>query len=560
MSTTIRVSRGTLLYRAAATLEEFPEPEICQDTDKYGVYFSTHWWLSAAMVLEYGRSLELGVYVLTKDINVLYGKYSFRYLTMDKFFDAEGNLRPNVPLDPIHNQSHFDPSAIPTEQIPVPASWDRDGKDGQVFVSDRDLHAVQYVNTVHLEYNHTRQVLEHGDDLTLSQHLESSPRNRGNVNTTLCEQANELRDHVLSFLANTYVFSWERGDNDLDLESYRDTALETAKRLRQDAMNYTTSFENKTGVCYAISVLNLFLRLDTIWDYLDAFRKVDYPMIRSLLQLRDRLHATNEPYISFPSDLIVCDLYGGGPRFFSKLLVSKIAEDLYDYYQTWVTTPFDMTLHTGAMNMDTPSADSTRQIDQEQQQQQYYMTLSLSDTDSCRRGTARNFMDGLTLPLFDLEECILRLFDPLPFGFGYQFIQTPRLLMFVIDYEVPDITRPSGMYYTCHVPRKLFLPVGDRDEWVSYDVRGVLFAMEDDEEGHSMALIREKKNDEKEQEWLYDNEGVYKNPLRVQSEYDYDADAEPYSLAYAAERGLRWFDQPLSADIIVYERVETGND
>jgi hypothetical protein len=130
-------------------------------------------------VLEENRSLQLSRYGLTRDLNVLYGKYTFREMTPEKFFDVNGNLRPNVPLDPVHHQSHFDPNVFPLEDnLPRPASWIRNAGHGELFVASKDLDALAYVDSTFLEYDHVRDILERGDEFILDDAIERRPTKR----------------------------------------------------------------------------------------------------------------------------------------------------------------------------------------------------------------------------------------------------------------------------------------------------------------------------------------------------------------------------------------------
>jgi hypothetical protein len=74
-----RIPAGTILYRAALTLEEHLTPRYCPDTGKTGVYFAIGSpYLSETMTIEYDHDLIVGVYQLTKTIRVREGKYAFR--------------------------------------------------------------------------------------------------------------------------------------------------------------------------------------------------------------------------------------------------------------------------------------------------------------------------------------------------------------------------------------------------------------------------------------------------------------------------------------------------
>ncbi len=71
------VKKGTKLFRAAETVEEHPKIRKCEDTGKYGVYFSCfNPYLAETMCLEYDSDLFVAVYEVVEDITDLtIGKY-----------------------------------------------------------------------------------------------------------------------------------------------------------------------------------------------------------------------------------------------------------------------------------------------------------------------------------------------------------------------------------------------------------------------------------------------------------------------------------------------------
>ena len=133
------------------------------DTGKVGKYFSTDRNIPLGMVLEYGerpdgKSMFLCKFELVDDVIAYKGKYSFRELDMEHFFqtpdDYVSYLRGiagkmlDVEVKKSHN--HFDDEMLPldrNEQI-YDIFWDeaRDRvPDIEVFIGEHDLHKVKPV-------------------------------------------------------------------------------------------------------------------------------------------------------------------------------------------------------------------------------------------------------------------------------------------------------------------------------------------------------------------------------------------------------------------------------
>jgi hypothetical protein len=88
----------------------------------------------------------------------------------------------------------------------------------------------------------------------------------------LNKQNEFLRDHVKSYVRNAFTLSFMTHDDDDDPTYHQDTALNAAKQLQKKPEYQYTSMKNPMDLCYAISVIQLLIRLDTFWEYLDAFR------------------------------------------------------------------------------------------------------------------------------------------------------------------------------------------------------------------------------------------------------------------------------------------------
>ena len=104
----IIIPKGTLIYRCAPVLDNVSR--YCKETGKTGLYFSTYPLQSLAMCLEYNKDMNLGVFILNKDIKVIKGKYSHKKLDKKYYrsclgycFSKKGKVRET------ENISHFDP-------------------------------------------------------------------------------------------------------------------------------------------------------------------------------------------------------------------------------------------------------------------------------------------------------------------------------------------------------------------------------------------------------------------------------------------------------------------
>lgn len=101
------IPKGFLLYRAANTAEEYPQPRLCSDTDKFGTYFCVmNPVIAELMTLEKKKSLIVTCYKTTKDITVSFGKYSYRELH-DHDFEIM-DMADSLEKYNIYNVSHYD--------------------------------------------------------------------------------------------------------------------------------------------------------------------------------------------------------------------------------------------------------------------------------------------------------------------------------------------------------------------------------------------------------------------------------------------------------------------
>ena len=110
-----RIPKGTFLFRTAPSICNYKSIELClknvqkcSDTWKTGIYFADNILLSICMCLEYDKLLELGFFILNEEINVKYGKYTFRNINPQRYFDVDGNLKIYVHPTRDENISHYE--------------------------------------------------------------------------------------------------------------------------------------------------------------------------------------------------------------------------------------------------------------------------------------------------------------------------------------------------------------------------------------------------------------------------------------------------------------------
>jgi len=120
------IPEGTLLYRSSPNIcDQYGTHEKimnnmmkCGDTGKTGIYMGKFAILAIAMSLEYRTMMEIGVFKLNKDITVSIGKYDYRKLHIEDYFNlVDGETKFNRDFDrelyPDENLSHFDSNVLP---------------------------------------------------------------------------------------------------------------------------------------------------------------------------------------------------------------------------------------------------------------------------------------------------------------------------------------------------------------------------------------------------------------------------------------------------------------
>lgn len=144
------IPKGTILYRATPNVET--RKMFCNETGKNGMYFSTYMLMALAMCIEYEKSMKLGIYEVTENINCIYGKYSHLVYIPSEYRDTKiwKNLDNKIKKELTQNinVNHFDREIWPIldEEYfykPIETLGLR-FQDGEVFISkDKDLEKIK---------------------------------------------------------------------------------------------------------------------------------------------------------------------------------------------------------------------------------------------------------------------------------------------------------------------------------------------------------------------------------------------------------------------------------
>ena len=146
MASELTIPAGTILYRSQPNICEGVQKRLCSNTGKVGVYFSTLPFLSMAMVLEYHKNMDIGVFVTQSPIRVYEGKYSKH----------------------AGNASHIDKNILPILDMDINTKFNIELYnhtpqlgEGEVFLTqDSDLKNVQLVETYTIDYKEFKKAVQ----------------------------------------------------------------------------------------------------------------------------------------------------------------------------------------------------------------------------------------------------------------------------------------------------------------------------------------------------------------------------------------------------------------
>ena len=152
---------GTILYRTQSEKHECKvEPSYDKDTGKTGMYFANSLHIPVGMVLEYNKPLNLCSYRTTKDLIVYNGKYSFRWLEPDVFYENIDDWKNNkfkLNTNPKNKElwNHYDNQAYPIIDLFLKDEnfkiWQRIDI-AEIFIADEEaIEFVQFERLVTME-------------------------------------------------------------------------------------------------------------------------------------------------------------------------------------------------------------------------------------------------------------------------------------------------------------------------------------------------------------------------------------------------------------------------
>ena len=152
---------GTILYRTQSEKHECKvEPSYDKDTGKTGMYFANSLHIPVGMVLEYNKPLNLCSYRTTKDLIVYNGKYSFRWLEPDVFYENIDDWKNNkfkLNTNPKNKElwNHYDNQAYPIIDLFLKDEnfkiWQRIDI-AEIFIADEEaVEFVQFERLVTME-------------------------------------------------------------------------------------------------------------------------------------------------------------------------------------------------------------------------------------------------------------------------------------------------------------------------------------------------------------------------------------------------------------------------
>jgi hypothetical protein len=163
----ITIPAGTTLYRSADNICTYQKNTICSmkavctDTRKKGVYFSTYILQSLGMCVEYNRDLELGIFFTTEPITVRVGKYSYKYINPDRYFNSDYREKAANEILADEIIGHFNNESEPIikyddaygNKLYADMTGQKD-TDGELFITeDADLKKIRLISTYKIDKN-----------------------------------------------------------------------------------------------------------------------------------------------------------------------------------------------------------------------------------------------------------------------------------------------------------------------------------------------------------------------------------------------------------------------
>ena len=147
--------KGTRLYRAQSKEYDFKSSDD-PDTGKKGIYLSDTAHIPVGMILEYNKSLNIGIYKTNKPLKLYIGKYSFRNLEPELYFKnlsdwRNGIFRFNVNPKKKEYWNHYDNALYPIHDMFSSENIDTWEKIdmAEIFITDeKDIDLIKLVKSV----------------------------------------------------------------------------------------------------------------------------------------------------------------------------------------------------------------------------------------------------------------------------------------------------------------------------------------------------------------------------------------------------------------------------
>ena len=110
------IPAGSFIFRCAPSIGDLKtydgrlaNVKTCMDTGKTGLYFANVAIIALAMCIEYDTLMEFGIFNIVSNIEpVIKGKYAFRQINPERYFEEDGSMIQNVVIVQEENVSHME--------------------------------------------------------------------------------------------------------------------------------------------------------------------------------------------------------------------------------------------------------------------------------------------------------------------------------------------------------------------------------------------------------------------------------------------------------------------
>jgi hypothetical protein len=202
------IKKGSFLYRCAPNIEILETLEgrranvkVDGDTSKNGLYFGNQAIISLSMCIEYDRLMPIGIFKVTQDIdNVTIGKFAFREINPERYYDDKGDLIPGINIIPRENVSHI--------QCNLQLLGSKDSNDAHTFLLPLHIqHGLDCLSSCEIFL-----IPEHLDKIELVDVYEFNP---ANIRT-----AEELHDYMKQNHYPFYIDKYIEDDILIHIKNY----------------------------------------------------------------------------------------------------------------------------------------------------------------------------------------------------------------------------------------------------------------------------------------------------------------------------------------------------